>query len=474
MMLAIVRKEFLELTRDGRFRWGGGLVFVLLCLSLLGGWFQRHQVEQAHASAQTMSWSQWLEQGDKNPHSAAHFGVQQFRPVSPLSLVDPGVDSYVGSVTLLEAHYQNPFSFRTAQDKPAFARFADLTAASTLQLLIPLLIILLTFQSVSGEREKGTLRQLLSLGVHPVRLGSGKVLGIMLAMLTLLLPAALIGAVALLLAGPGHEAVADVGIRLSLLALAYLGYFMLVVLVSVAVSAFAASSRVAIGILLGLWACNGLIAPRIASDLARSVVELPSSFSFQNGIETDIANGFDGHPPRAERQAILRDSVLVAYGVASVQELPFNFAGLSFQYGEEFGNLVYDRHFGDLKERMELQGHVHQMVGFVAPHLAIRSLSMALAGTDPWHHARYADAAEAHRRLMQRILNEDIKINSRSGESYLAGADLWASVPQMDYAGPSFMWAIQSQHRGILALLFWVGMAGVMMRRSLQTLHRRV
>jgi ABC-2 type transport system permease protein len=474
MTLAIIRKEILELTRDGRFRWGGFIVLVLLSLSLLGGWFHRHQVEEAHTAAQAMSWSQWIEQGDKNPHSAAHFGVHVFRPTSPLSFVDQGVDGYVGSTTLLEAHYQNPFSFRAVQDAPGLARFADLTAATTLQLLIPLLILLMTYQAVSGERERGTLRQLLSLGVSPVRLGAGKALGVSVGLLLLLAPAAMVGALALFMAGPGDGAVGNEVLRFALLALAYLGYFMVFVLLALAVSALAPSSRVALGILLGLWALNGLVAPRVASDIARMAIPLPSGLAFQAAVSHDLANGFDDHPPQAARQAILRDSVLAAYGVASPEELPFNFAGLRFQSGEEFANLVFDRHFGSLKDQMAAQGHLHQLLGFVAPHLAIRSLSMALAGTDPWHHARYADAAEEQRRLMQRILNEDIMVNSRAGETYLASADLWSRIPPLEYAGPPVTWALESQQRAIVVLLFWLALAGLMMRRGLQTLGRRI
>jgi ABC-2 type transport system permease protein len=474
MTLAIIRKEILELTRDGRFRWGGLLVLVLLSLSLLGGWFHRHQIEASHTAAQAMSWNQWLEQGDKNPHSASHFGVHVFRPTSPLSFVDQGVDGYVGSTTLLESHYQNPFSFRAVQDTPGLARFADLTAATTLQLLIPLLILLMTYQAVTGERERGTLRQLLSLGVHPVRLGMGKALGVSAGLLILLAPAAVVGALALFMAGPGDGAVAQEGLRFTLLALAYLAYFMVFVLLALAISAFAPSSRVALGILLGLWALNGLVAPRVASDVARTVVPLPSSLAFQAAISHDLANGFDDHPPQAERQAILRDSVLAAHGVSTPEELPFNFAGLRFQSGEEFGNLVFDRHFGRLKDQMSAQGHLHQILGLAAPHLAIRSLSMALAGTDPWHHARYADAAEEQRRMMQRVLNEDIMLNSRAGETYLAGAELWGRIPPLEYAGPPVGWALQSQTRAGVALLFWLALAGLLMRRGLMTLGRRV
>ncbi|TVP48496.1 MAG: DUF3526 domain-containing protein [Gemmatimonadales bacterium] len=473
MLRHIVRKEVRETLRDGRFRWGAALVGLLLVLSLAAGFAHRQDVQRSHDAAQAMSWSQWLEQGDKNPHSAAHYGIYVFRPVSSLSLVDRGVDPYMGVSTWLEAHYQNPFEHRAVQDTPAMARFADLTAATTLQLLVPLLILLLAFRSFSGEREQGTLRQVLSLGVDPGRLAYGKVVGVGVALSILLVPAAALGALALLVAGPGGGAVDGEAARYVLLLVTYLAYFSVIALLAIGVSALAPSSRAALAILLCIWIANGLLAPRLASDVARNQVPLPTSMEFQAAIQTDLAEGFDGHPDRATRQAAFRDSVMAAHGAESPGELPFNFAGLSLQAGEEFANLVFDRNFGTLAERVGDQLELHRRLGFLAPHLALRSLSMALTGTDPAHHERYAAVAESHRRLIQQILNDDIRDNSRFGETYIADGSLWAAVPEFEYQGPGVRWALAGQGTAVAALLFWLLFGAVLARAGAATVARR-
>ena len=58
-------------------------------------------------------------QPKKNPHSAAHYGVYAFKPKSPLALVDTGIDPYMGVAVWLEAHKQNEFKYRPAQDRTA-------------------------------------------------------------------------------------------------------------------------------------------------------------------------------------------------------------------------------------------------------------------------------------------------------------------------------------------------------------------
>jgi ABC-2 type transport system permease protein len=49
-------------------------------------------VSAQHELARRATREQWLHQGVKNPHSAAHYGVYAFKPKMPLSLVDQGVD----------------------------------------------------------------------------------------------------------------------------------------------------------------------------------------------------------------------------------------------------------------------------------------------------------------------------------------------------------------------------------------------
>ena len=194
MILTVAKKEFVDAWRDGRFRIGGVFVLVLL---LVSGLLARQQVQRARAereAATELERENWLEQGDKNSHSAGHYGLNVFKPISPLALFDRGVEPFVGTTIFLEAHRQNQTAFLPAQDATAMRRFGELSAALALQVLVPLLIILLAFGSLAAERERGTLRQALSLGVHPRSLVLGKALGLGLSIVTLLaLPAIAFG-----------------------------------------------------------------------------------------------------------------------------------------------------------------------------------------------------------------------------------------------------------------------------------------
>jgi ABC-2 type transport system permease protein len=73
--------------------------------------------------AQESARKQWLGQGDKNPHSAAHYGSFAFRPKSTFSFLDFGTDTYTGTSVQLEAHKQNDILFSQAQDATVLLRF---------------------------------------------------------------------------------------------------------------------------------------------------------------------------------------------------------------------------------------------------------------------------------------------------------------------------------------------------------------
>ena len=107
---------------------------------------------------------QWEKQPDRHPHRMAHYGLFAFRPPSPLGFFDPGVEPFTGSAVFLEPHRRNPPNFSAASQASELVRFGRPTAAFVLQLLLPLLIFCMTFDSVAGEREAGTYRLALAQG----------------------------------------------------------------------------------------------------------------------------------------------------------------------------------------------------------------------------------------------------------------------------------------------------------------------
>ena len=186
--LAIAVKDATEIWRDGRFRWAAGLLLILLVAAVAGGVHNQSQIARQHADAQQAERDVWLDKGDMNPHAAAHYGAFVFKPVQPLSAIDPGLDPFVGVFVFLEAHKQQLARHRPIEDATPTRRLGQLTPASAALVLLPLLVVALTFSSFAGERDQGTLRPLLAMGISRRSLLAGKAMGAMLPLAAVIVP----------------------------------------------------------------------------------------------------------------------------------------------------------------------------------------------------------------------------------------------------------------------------------------------
>ena len=121
MIGTIAAKEFTEILRDGRFKWTAAIMVVLLITALAVGWQKYTAFSADRAMAQGETNTQWLKQGDKNPHSAAHYGNYAFKKAGALSFFDNGIEPYTGNLLFMEAHKQNLAISRPANDLAAVA-----------------------------------------------------------------------------------------------------------------------------------------------------------------------------------------------------------------------------------------------------------------------------------------------------------------------------------------------------------------
>jgi len=138
-----------------------------------------------------------------------------------------------------------------------------------------------------------------------------------------------------------------------------------------------------------------------------------------------------------------------------------NFRGVDYVEREAHSNHVWDKHYGELWRVFEAQVQTQQLAGFVAPLLAVRSLSMALAGADFFHHQHFAAAAETYRRRLVDMMNRDIAHSSTSAElGYTAGSPLWNRVAAFTYDMPGPGWAIERHTSSLTALVFWLLASG--------------
>jgi ABC-2 type transport system permease protein len=454
MIWTIARKEIRETFREGRFRIAGAIVLALLAVAVIISYNYYAYVQEQHDQARSNARNVWVSQGDKNPHSAAHYGTYAFKPKSPLSLIDQGVDKFTGISIFLEAHSRNEAQFVAAADQTGLARFGDLTPDFILLFIIPLLIILMGYNGFGKERENGTLKLLQSQGVPVWKLAMGKWWG-------LFLPILILTAGLFLTAGLLLSAVPDFGLfswpALVLMLGVYLIYYAIFANLTLLISGWTRRSGLALVLLLTVWIVTCLAAPKAASNFADVLYPFPTHQEFAAQIAADKKQGLDGHNPWSEAARQLEREVLEEYGVDSVHQLPFNFAGYRMQKGEEHEAEVYYKHYKLLQEQYRQQTRFYRLSAAISPFLPARFLSMAIARTDYHLHWDFADAAEQYRLKMMEALNMDLAENTQYGDwAYKADRTLWENIPEFDYQPPGLSRIITDNTGNFILLFGWL------------------
>lgn len=474
-IVRIARKEIMIALREKLVIALLSIVVILLGVALYTGYLGYRQQHSMISQKQDEKRQEWLNQGDKHPHIAAHYGTFVFKPKTLLSIFDFGLDAYTGTSVYLEAHHPHEFMFRPAQDHSSMIRFGELSVALVLQILVPLLIIFLSFGTYTSERESGTLKLLISQGSNFRTLTLGKVLAYFVILCAVLLPLVL-GMFLLSFMDHEHSTIPDILVRVVLLALVYAVYLFLFVVLSVWVSLRSSTGRNALLTLLSCWIFYTILMPKTVANLSESFYELPSMREFKALVERDKVQGLDGNASRADRMASLEKEYLQKYQVDSVQLLPFNFEAVQMQAGEDHGNMVYDHHQNEIRAIFQRQNHLASISSLLNPFMAVEHLSMALAGTDMHTFTDFEDSVEDYRRDLVRRMNKDMQDNSEYGEffGYKASRDLWEDINDFSYQTPTAWETLRNYPLELLSLLIWMVMLLILIsftNKKIKPLH---
>jgi ABC-2 type transport system permease protein len=458
----IAAKELTEYRRDNRARAVLGLLAALSVIGAVTGWAAHSKQDQQVSQSQIRDQETFLRQGAKPSHSAAHFGRLAFKPPAPLAVFDPGASPYLGQVIWLEAHRQDPAMFRPAEDAPELSRLADLSVAGVLTSLLPLLVFVIGAGSFAAERERQTLRQVMTVGPGAAVLFQGK----LLAVAGVGVGAAFVGvAVPTALAVMSEEAslARETILRGTSLFAGFSAYACACAGIALLVSSRARSTTSALLILLTLWAVTVIVAPRVAASAAGQMQPTPDSETFWARISDSARNG---RPKRGSEELRLLEQSVITRAVGreltaeDLAALKVNRIALAQEVSEVLGAKAHAEAYDQLYETYERQRQVRRWSSIVAPAIALMHWSSAMSGTDISAHRHYSLAAERQRQLIVRKMNEDMLLNGAGqGYDYLASEDFWRTVPDFVYRPPSAGSALRAALPDGLLLLAWSALA---------------
>lgn len=452
MWLIIAKKEILHARRDKLFLTLAAITWLLLIVAGLGGYERYRHAQQQQAAADNLFRHEW-EQQEANPHSAAHFGTWLFKPFTFLTLYDNGLNNFTGLSYRVEAHKQHEVNYSTVQDTDSQLRFGELTMALVFQLLVPLLIILLAYGSISRERENNTLRLLRVQGGNTAALLWGKIAGNYAIVLLLLSPALLF-----IMAGAWIFQEPALLTRSLAFSGVYLLYFFLITALTLLVSAWSSSSAASLLTSLGAWVLCSILLPRMAANWADQAAPLPSRHAFNRKIQEGYSKGLGNDGALMERWNRYQQQVLKQYKVDSVTQLPVNFDGLAMQYGEDYNSKVYQQVAAQTDSLIRRQQALLATASWANPFMAVQQVSMGLTGTDYFHHLSFHYQAREYRDQFIRVLNLELANNGGPylSYNYKVGPDYFKKTMPFHWQLPAAGSAIRWHARAWASLAAWL------------------
>lgn len=454
-MRQIIKNEWHHLMRNRALQIISlGFLLVLALAVFLGQLQTRNQAEQYEVAKNQLR-EQWENLDSISPHGAAHYGTYVFKPTDLLSSLDEGINSVTGNVLRVEGHVQNEIAHAESSQIQAVSKFGKLKSSLLLQYVLPLLLLFLAFHSVSSEKQSGRLKLLVLQGAKPSKLIWAKVISVWLYGILLMTVTILVYFFFNLSSFTG-----EIGSRVLLFFLSYALYYFIISGLTVYFSTRWQNATVALTGMLGIWILWTIFLPNITLSSVEKWHELPSRDAFQTAMEEDRSKGIDGHNPADERGKKLEEDILKEYGVDSLSKLPINFDGIRMQADEEYGNKVWDKHFGELREIMAQQKKSYQLAGIVNPFISLQNSSMGFSGTDNFHHQAFLVQVEGYRRTFIKSLNDEHAYGgSTTGDwSWHAHSDFFKSIPDYEYQPQSFNTALSNYLLDLIVLIGWTSL----------------
>lgn len=390
------------------------------------------------------------------------------RPPAPLGFLALGVDVGPGS-SIRVKHMEVPVgSSGGSRANPLLAIFADVDGARVVEVLVSLLVLLFAYDSVSGERERGTLPLTFANAVKRPQFLLGKYLGGM-ATVTVPILLGLLLATIIAVGSPWIELNGDLTLRVAAIAAASIAYASVFFLLGMAVSSRVRRSSTALILLFFAWICLVIVVPDTSAYLAgrwrpvtssqvvrgrwmalhdafwREMWELKEEGQTFGQMVREVAKA---HPDAPQ---VSRWDLMIGRTVRS-GELPYAFSLLyapreimewyregtlhgvrrQLDYAEQQWQVAQEH----LREQ-EAQASVARRIAVVSPAWVYSQIAQMLAGTDVGIEQQFQAQARRYRQELVEYIEASGGFTTTAYFSRITEADLrpWHELAALCHAG---------------------------------------
>ncbi|OHB82266.1 MAG: hypothetical protein A2Z38_09940 [Planctomycetes bacterium RBG_19FT_COMBO_48_8] len=293
MFRTLVGKEIAETVLGFRFA-----IVMLLCVVLipLGMYVSRKDYEHRLAGYQRELQTYRQRYGTPPPPLTGVEEAQGFRPPSVLSIFASGLDPFMPD----KVFTSQSGLFRTVKesgvDNPQSLLFGKADFLFNVMFIISLAALIFTFNSISGEKEMGTLRLMIAHAIPRSRIILSKIIGKYIVLLVPFMISVFIALLILETSPVVSIGSPEVWPALLIILVATLLFIFGMVSLGVCISTFTSHSMGSIVLLFFVWAMFIIGVPRMSPMIAESIypVESGSVFSFRKRmVRDDIEKQFE-------------------------------------------------------------------------------------------------------------------------------------------------------------------------------------
>lgn len=405
MIRAIIDKEMRELLSSSKFLFTFAVCAILIILSFFIGAsnyktsVSRWEAAKAENLRQMEGVTDWLR-------------IQQTRimlPPQPLATLVSGVSNDIGRTTEVEARGELSAYDSRYNEEPFYAVFRFLDLQFIFLIVLSLFAVLLGFDAISGEKERGTLKLALSNAVPRSTFILGKLIGSFTALSVSLLLAMGMGALLLPIMGVPMSG-AD-WVRLGLIVLAGLLYFGVFLTLSVFVSSLTHRASSSFVILLVVWISAVMIIPRASVLIAGRAVDVPTvdelaakKATLSSQLFADYREAMGSFKAPADKPESMEE-------IDAFMELFNSFMDSLTNIRDEKMNEYAARLNEDRFNRQQQQQAFSFALARLSPAASLSLASSELAETSLSLKRRYHDAATAYQKEYADFMKEKTGMN---------------------------------------------------------------
>ena len=410
MFLTIVKKELLANLLSLRFTISLLLCFVLILVSAYT-MREKYETQVQEYSAAVKMRKEILEKATSIGELGGGYNLD--KPPVPLSIIADGLDTIAGKVVTISIVGEPTLEGAVLKSDPMYGFFGTLDSVFIIKIVISLLAILFAYDAISGERERGTLKLILSNSVPRASVILSKWVGSYISLILPFIVSLLIGLL-IIISSPYIAFSGEDWVRLGLIVLVSLIYIWFFSVVGLFVSVKTNKAATSIIVLLFVWVLFVLVIPKTTILLAKQIYRVPSVQEIQGQKDAVTQQALKEIMEHVKPDKMPEE----IKSIKDPQERGKAFQDFMVKKQEEMIAKIEEKHGqieGAYRDKRNRQIQIGMDLSRISPVSSYTYTTAALARTDFEHQETFVRAAKRYQMDFTRFYNEQVREIIKTG-----------------------------------------------------------